>query len=109
MITADSPFRTGVYICHCGTNIASAIDPQELCEFAQGLPGVAIARTYKYLCSDPGQDMIKRDIVQHQCDRIVIAACSPLLHEKTFRGAVEEAGINPFLVQMEANNLIIQV
>jgi len=92
--------KIGVYVCHCGTNISSVIDVHALAEFAKGLPHVVLAREYKYMCSDPGQDLIKKDIAEHDLDRVVVAACSPLLHEATFRKAAEMAGLNPFLVQM---------
>jgi len=100
MITADTQPRIGVYVCHCGTNIAGTIDVETLSQFAQGLPGVVLSKEYKYMCSDPGQELIKQDIAEHNLNRIVVAACSPLLHEKTFRRAAEDAGLNPFLVQM---------
>ena len=92
--------RIGVYICHCGTNIAGTLDVTALREFAAGLPGVVVARDYKYMCSDPGQDLIKTDIAEHALTRIVVAACSPHLHENTFRRAGEEGGLNPYLCQM---------
>ena len=92
--------KVGVYICHCGTNIASKVDVSATAEYASTLPGVKIARDYKYSCSDPGQELIKQDIGKHGLDRIVVAACSPHLHEKTFRTAVAEAGMNPYLFQM---------
>jgi len=100
MITAQDQPRIGVYVCHCGGNIAGAIHVGELAAFARGLPRVVLARHYKYMCSDPGQQLIQQDIAQHQLNRIVVAACSPLVHEKTFRRAAEDAGINPFLVQI---------
>ena len=92
--------RVGVYVCHCGTNIAAVIDVDALAEFAGSLPGVVLARNYSYMCSDPGQDLIKQDIAQHNLTRIVVAACSPCLHEKTFRHATSEGGLNPYLFQM---------
>ena len=92
--------RVGVYICHCGTNIAGIVDVLALAEFASGLPGVVLAREYKYMCSDPGQDLIIKDIVEHDLNRIVVAACSPCLHEKTFRNATAKGGLNPFFFQM---------
>jgi heterodisulfide reductase subunit A len=100
MTSAENQPRIGVYVCHCGSNIAGVIDVGDLAAFARGLPGVVLARHYKYMCSDPGQELVKRDIAQHRLNRIVVAACSPLLHEKTFRRAAEDAGLNPFLVQM---------
>ncbi len=92
--------RIGVYICHCGTNIAATIDVKAATQYAAALPGVAIARDYKYMCSDPGQELIKQDIKQYNLNRLVVAACSPQLHEKTFRNATAEGGINPYLFQM---------
>jgi heterodisulfide reductase subunit A len=90
----------GVYVCHCGTNIAGTIDVKRVAEFAQRLPGVSLAREYKYMCSDPGQELIKQDIKEHGLTRIVVAACSPTLHEMTFRGATGDAGLNPYYFQM---------
>ncbi|MBZ5726117.1 MAG: CoB--CoM heterodisulfide reductase iron-sulfur subunit A family protein [Acidobacteriia bacterium] len=92
--------RTGVYVCHCGTNIAGTIDVHALIGYAGSLPGVALAREYKYMCSDPGQELIRQDICDYKLDRVVVAACSPHLHEKTFRQAVEQAGLNPFYCHM---------
>jgi len=100
MITSDEELRIGVYVCHCGSNIAGTVDVEALAKFAEGLPGVALARHYKYMCSDPGQELVKRDIVEFGLNRIVVAACSPNLHEPTFRRAAEDAGLNRFLVQM---------
>jgi heterodisulfide reductase subunit A len=97
---ADESLRIGVYVCHCGSNIAGTVDVEELTEFAKGLPGVVISRHYKYMCSDPGQELVKRDIAEHRLTRVVVAACSPNLHEPTFRRAAESAGLNRFLVQM---------
>ncbi len=92
--------RAGVYICHCGSNIAGTVDVKALATYAAGLPNVAVAREYKYMCSDPGQDLIVKDIGEHHLDRIVVASCSPLLHEPTFRRALARGGLNPFLLQM---------
>jgi len=92
--------RIGVYICHCGTNIAQTVNVIELREFAEGLPGVVLARDYQFMCSDPGQELIKADIPAHSLTRVVVASCSPLMHEPTFRRACEEAGLNGFLFQM---------
>lgn len=96
----DDTLRIGVYICHCGSNIAGVIDVEALAEFAEGLPHVVLSRYYKYMCSDPGQELVKQDIVEHGLNRIVVAACSPNLHEPTFRRAAEDAGLNRFLIQM---------
>lgn len=90
----------GVYICHCGTNIAATVDVAAVAEYASRLPGVAVARHYTYMCSDPGQALIKDDIRQYALDRVVVASCSPLMHETTFRQACADAGLNPFLFQM---------
>ena len=92
--------KIGFYICHCGTNIASVIDVAAVAEFAGTLPGVVVSRDYKYMCSDPGQELIEKDIKEFELDRVVVAACSPFLHETTFRGATLKGGLNPFLFQM---------
>ena len=92
--------KIGVYICHCGTNIAGVIDVEELRKYAETLPGVSIAKTYTYMCSEPGQRLIKEDIEEKRVNRVVIAACSPLLHEITFRRVLKEAGLNPYLLEI---------
>jgi len=92
--------RIGVYVCNCGTNIANVVDCAAVAEAAQSLPGVAVSRSYKYMCSNPGQEMIVQDIREEGLDRVVVAACSPRMHEPTFRRAAEMAGLNPYLVQM---------
>lgn len=96
----NSSKRLGVYICHCGTNIAPHVDVKEVARFAAQLPGVVIARDYDYMCSDPGQELIKNDIKELGLTRVVVASCSPLMHERTFRRACEDAGLNPFYFQM---------
>jgi heterodisulfide reductase subunit A len=92
--------RIGVYVCHCGTNIAGTIDVEDVASFAADLGGVTVAQHYAYMCSDPGQALIKEDIERHGLNRVVVASCSPLMHETTFRAACAEAGLNPFLFQM---------
>ncbi|HAH07872.1 MAG TPA: disulfide reductase [Elusimicrobia bacterium] len=92
--------RIGFYICHCGTNIAGTIDAAAVRDFAAELPGVAVSRDYKYMCSDPGQEMIVQDIRDNKLDRLVVAACSPSLHEETFRKAAAKGGMNSFFFQM---------
>jgi heterodisulfide reductase subunit A len=92
--------RIGVYICHCGVNIADIVSVAEAREWIAKQPNVAIARDYKFMCSDPGQDLIKDDIQKLNIDRVVVAACSPLMHELTFRLAAESAGLNRYLVQI---------
>jgi heterodisulfide reductase subunit A len=92
--------RIGVYICHCGLNIADVVDVEEVAEYAATLPAVTVSRTYKFMCSDPGQSMIKEDIKKLGLNRVVVASCSPLMHEPTFRRAIQEAGVNPYLFEM---------
>ena len=100
MSDANGAVRIGVYVCHCGTNIAAIVDCKDVAEYAAGLLHVAVSRDYKYLCSDPGQELIRQDIREHQLNRIVVASCSPHLHEHTFRTAVEEGGLNPYYMHM---------
>jgi heterodisulfide reductase subunit A len=92
--------RIGVYVCHCGLNIASVVDCEAVAEYAKSLPGVAVAAHDGYLCSEPGQNRIKTDIREQGLNRVVVASCSPRLHEPTFRQAVAEAGLNPYLMEM---------
>ncbi len=92
--------RIGVYICHCGSNIAGKVDPIAVSDFAQQLQNVIISRHYQYMCSEPGQQLIINDIKEHDLNRIVVAACSPLMHEQTFRSVLRLAGLNPFLLQI---------
>jgi len=98
--TDNEPVRIGFYICHCGTNIAGMVDVESVAQYAARLPSVVISRTYKYMCSDPGQELIRKDIQEQGLNRLVVAACSPLLHENTFRQAVERGGMNPYHFQM---------
>jgi heterodisulfide reductase subunit A len=92
--------RIGVYVCDCGANIAGAVDVPQVVEFAKGLPGVVVAKEYKFVCSDPGQDIIKKDIKEQKLNRIVIASCSPRLHELTFRRLLASVDLNPYLMEM---------
>ncbi len=92
--------RIGVYICHCGINIAATVDVAQVTEFAARLPEVTVARDYTYMCSEPGQALIKNDIAELSLNRIVVASCSPLMHEPTFRATVAEAGLNPYCFEM---------
>lgn len=96
----NEDLRIGVYVCHCGANIAGVIDPREVAEYAGTLPGVVIAKDSQYACADSGQALIRQDIKEHNLNRVVVAACSPRLHEPTFRACVVEAGLNPFLFEM---------
>ena len=82
--------RIGFYICHCGHNIASIVDVKAVAEYIKSLSGVVVSCEYKYMCSDPGQELIQKDIKEHSLNRIIVASCSPLLHEHTFRTAVEK-------------------
>jgi heterodisulfide reductase subunit A len=100
MSKLNGDVRIGVYICHCGTNIAGIVDVKAVAEYAARLPRVAVSREYKYMCSDPGQELIIKDIREHNLNRVVVAACSPLLHEHTFRTAVEKTGLNPYFTHM---------
>ncbi len=92
--------RIGVYICHCGTNVAATVDVEAVTEFAATLPGVVIARHYTYMCSEPGQALIKEDARTLGLNRVVVASCSPRMHEPTFRAASHEGGVNPYQVEM---------
>ena len=92
--------RIGVYVCHCGTNIGGKVNVPEVVAFAQNLPHVIVAREYKYMCSDPGQLLIKEDIQKLNINRVIVASCSPHLHEQTFRKATLEGGQNPYLFHM---------
>ena len=88
--------RIGFYICHCGINIAYRVRVQEVAEYVATLPNVAISRDYLFMCSDPGQELIENDIRTHHLSRVVVASCSPRMHEKTFRAACQRAGLNPY-------------
>jgi len=96
----NNDLRIGVYICHCGSNIGGVIDPKAVAEYASTLPGVALAKDNLYMCADPGQKLIEEDIKAHHLNRVIVAACSPRLHEPTFRACVAKAGLNPFLFEM---------
>ncbi len=92
--------RIGVYVCQCGTNIAKVVNCEEVVRALSEQPGVVVAKTYKYMCSNPGQEMIIADVQEHGLDRVVVAACSPRMHEPTFRKAIQTAGLNPYFVEM---------
>jgi len=99
-MTQNGSIRIGVYICHCGANIAGTVKVGEVREFISSAPGVVVARDYKFMCSDPGQELIRKDIPELNLNRVVVAACSPLMHELTFRNAARKAGLNRYLVQI---------
>lgn len=92
--------RIGVYVCWCGTNIAMMVDVEDVAEDIKSLPDVVLSKNYKYMCSDPGQDMIIEDIKEHNLNRIVVSACSPRIHELTFRNALIKAGLNPYMLEV---------
>ncbi|EJG06476.1 MAG: CoB--CoM heterodisulfide reductase iron-sulfur subunit A family protein [Methanofollis liminatans] len=92
--------RIGVFVCHCGTNIAGSLDVKAVQDYARTLPGVIVADEYQYMCSTPGQKKIDDAIKEHDLTGIVVAACSPRLHEPTFRTATKEGGLNPFRFEM---------
>jgi heterodisulfide reductase subunit A2 len=99
--------RIGVFVCHCGHNIAGTVDVEAVVEGVKSHPGVAFALDYKYMCSDPGQQLIRESIVEHNLDGVVVAACSPAMHETTFRRTVSAAGMNPY--RCESANIREQV
>ncbi len=92
--------KIGVFICWCGSNIAGTVDVQKVAEAARHMPGVVYAVDYKYTCSEPGQQMIKDAIREYNLDGVVIGACSPRMHENTFRKTVASAGLNPYLLEV---------
>ncbi|MCK4424419.1 CoB--CoM heterodisulfide reductase iron-sulfur subunit A family protein, partial [Candidatus Bathyarchaeota archaeon] len=96
---AEEP-RVGVFICHCGLNIAGVLDIKELIEYSKTLPNVVYVKDNRYTCADPGQEEIRKSIKENKLNRVVVAACSPRMHEPTFRRTVSEAGLNPFLFEM---------
>lgn len=96
----DENTRIGVFVCHCGLNIGSVVDCAAVAEYARGLPGVVFAVDNKYTCAEPGQQEIKNAIAEHDLNRVVVASCSPRMHEPTFRSVLVEAGINSYLLEM---------
>ncbi len=92
--------RIGVFVCHCGINISGTVDVKRVAQAIGENPQVAFATDYTYMCSDPGQQLIRDAIAEHQLDGVVVAACSPAMHEKTFRLAVASAGLNPYLCEI---------
>jgi heterodisulfide reductase subunit A len=97
---SKEPLRIGVFVCDCGLNIAGSVDTDAVREYAATLPDVAVAVRNKYTCADPGQQEIRRHIQEHNLNRVVVASCSPRLHEPTFRNCIREAGLNPYLLEM---------
>jgi heterodisulfide reductase subunit A2 len=98
-MNTDEP-RVGVYVCHCGSNIAGTVDVEDVARWAQDLPNVVASRDYKFMCSSLGQELIEKDIKEMGVNRVVVASCSPHLHEPTFRNACSRSGLNPYLFEM---------
>jgi heterodisulfide reductase subunit A len=98
-MTNEEP-RIGVYICHCGLNIAATVNVDEVVRYASTLPNVVVARPHKYTCSEAGQEMIRQDIRELGLTRVVVASCSPRMHEPTFQNVLASAGLNPYYFQM---------
>ncbi|MGB9618444.1 MAG: FAD-dependent oxidoreductase, partial [Desulfomonilaceae bacterium] len=99
-LSPQNDLRIGVYVCHCGKNIGGTVRCEEVAAYARDLPGVVHAVDSLYTCSEPGQEQIKHDIKELQLNRVVVASCTPRLHEPTFRAACESAGLNPYLLEM---------
>jgi len=97
---AQDDLRIGVFVCECGSNIAGSLDVEAVREYAAGLPDVVVAVRNRYTCSDPGQQEIRKKIAEYNLNRVVVASCSPLLHELTFRNCLAGAGLNPYLLEM---------
>jgi len=91
--------KVGVYICYCGGNISDHVDVEAVRDRSEKIPGVAVARTNMFMCSDPGQEMIMEDLKNGVVDRVVVASCAPSLHEMTFRNAISRAGANPYIYE----------
>ena len=97
--TEKTEEKVGVYICYCGGNISDHVDVEAVRDQAEKIPGVAVARTNMFMCSDPGQEMIMEDLREGRVDRVVVASCAPSLHEMTFRNAISRAGSNPYIYE----------
>lgn len=94
------PLRVGVFVCDCGLNIAGVVDTAEVARFAESLPDVVAVIRNRYTCADPGQKEIQKAIAEHDLNRVVVASCTPKIHEPTFRACVADAGLNPYLMEM---------
>lgn len=92
--------RIGLFVCWCGSNIGGVVDVPRVVQEAGNFPGVVFATDYKYMCSEPGQDIIVKAIKEHNLDRVVVASCSPRLHEPTFRKTIARADLNPYMFEM---------
>ena len=96
----SNELRIGVFVCDCGLNIAGTVDTEEVARFAETLPDVVAVVRNRYTCADPGQAEIRKAIGEHNLNRVVVASCTPKIHEPTFRNCVEEAGLNRYLMEM---------
>jgi heterodisulfide reductase subunit A len=99
-VATGEELRVGVFICDCGLNIAGTVDTQAVTDYAATLPNVVCAVRNRYTCADPGQNEIKNAIREHDLNRVVVASCSPLMHEPTFRACIASEGLNPYLLEM---------
>jgi heterodisulfide reductase subunit A len=99
-LAKSEELRIGVFVCYCGLNIGGTVDVEDVAEYARKLPDVVYVKTNRYTCADPGQDEIRKGIKEHKLNRVVVAACSPRMHEPTFRRTVADTGLNPFLYEM---------
>ncbi len=97
---SENDLRVGVFVCECGSNIAGSLDCEAVSDYAKTLKNVVCSIVNKYTCAEPGQQEIKKYIKEHNLNRVVVASCSPRMHEPTFRNCVEEAGLNPYLLEM---------
>ena len=97
---AEDNLRIGVFVCDCGLNIAGTVDTSAVAKYSETLDDVAVVIRNKYTCADPGQNEIKKAIVEHNLNRVVVASCTPKIHEPTFRQCVADAGLNPYLYEM---------
>lgn len=96
----DQDPRIGVYVCHCGLNIAQSVDCKRVAQSVENEDGVILSKDIVYACSEPGQQSIKQDIIDNGLDRVVIASCSPRLHEATFKKMIDSVGLNPYMLDM---------
>jgi heterodisulfide reductase subunit A len=97
---AGGDTRIGVFVCECGLNIAATVDCKAVAEYAATLPDVVCSVVNRYTCSDPGQQEIQRHVRENRLNRVVVASCSPRLHEPTFRACISQVGLNPYLLEM---------
>lgn len=97
---SNEELRIGVFVCSCGSNIEGVVDVKEVASYARTLPDVVVVQQNKYSCSEPGQQEIKKKIIENKLNRVVVASCSPKLHEPTFRQVCADSGVNPYLFEM---------